>query len=171
MAGVQASALAIAVCHAGGLGSLPCAMLSPEAIRRELADIASQTDKAFNVNFFCHTPPEPDAERARTWRALLAPYYAELGVEPPSGPAPVRTPFDGEAAAILDALRPPVVSFHFGLPADPLLQRVRATGAKILSSATTTDEARWMSWRERAPGGRSRSRSSRGCSLNPGRCG
>ena len=75
---------------------------------------------------------------------MLAPYYAELEVDPPSGPAPVRTPFDAEAMAILETLRPPVISFHFGLPVEPLLQRVRATGAKILSSATTVDEARWL---------------------------
>jgi nitronate monooxygenase len=144
MAGVQAGALAIAVCNAGGLGSLPCALLTHDAMRRELAIIRAQTDRPFNVNFFCHTPPAPDAERERTWRDLLTPYYAELGVEPPSGPGPQRSPFDADAAAILEDVRPPVVSFHFGLPAEPLFQRVRATGAKILASATTVDEARWL---------------------------
>jgi nitronate monooxygenase len=144
MAGVQGSALAIAVCQAGGLGSLPCALLTHDALRDELTRIRAQTPGAFNVNFFCHTPAEPDAERERTWRALLAPYYAELGVEPPSGPGPVRMPFDTGAAAILEQFRPTIVSFHFGLPANSLLQRVRASGAKILASATTVDEARWL---------------------------
>jgi len=144
MAGVQTGPLAIAVSQAGGVGSLPCAMLSADAIHRELSAIRAQTDKVFNVNFFCHTPAEPDADRERSWRTLLAPYYAELEIEPPTGAAPVRTPFDADAAAILEALAPPLVSFHFGLPADPLLQRVRATGAKILGSATTVDEARWL---------------------------
>jgi len=144
MAGVQSSALAIAVCNAGGLGSLPCAMLSHEALRNELTQIRAQTSRPFNVNFFCHTPPEPDAERERTWRALLAPYYEELGIDPPIESGPQRTPFDADAAAILEAFTPHFVSFHFGLPADPLLQRVRATGARILASATTIDEARWL---------------------------
>ncbi len=144
MAGAQASALGIAVCHAGGLGSLPCALLTHDAIRSELAHIRAQTTQPFNVNFFCHRPPDPDAERERTWCALLAPYYAELGVEPPGGPGPQRAPFDADAAAILEDVRPPIVSFHFGLPAEPLLHRVRATGAKILASATTVDEARWL---------------------------
>ena len=144
MAGAQVSALTVAVCNAGGLGSLPCALLTHDAIRNELAQIRAQTAQPFNVNFFCHTQPEPDAERERTWRALLAPYYLELGVDPPTSPGPQRTPFDADAAAIIEDLRPPIVSFHFGLPADPLLQRVRATGAKILASATTVDEARWL---------------------------
>jgi nitronate monooxygenase len=144
MAGVQASAMAIAVCNAGGLGSLPCALLTHDAIRSELAHIRAQTMQPFNLNFFCHTPPESDEGRERTWRDLLAPYYAELGVDPPSSPGPQRHPFDPDAAAIVEDLRPPIVSFHFGLPAEPLLQRVRATGAKILASATTVDEARWL---------------------------
>jgi nitronate monooxygenase len=144
MAGAQDSALAIAVSSAGGLGSLPCAMLTHDSIRGGITQIRAQTDKPFNVNFFCHAPPEPDAQRERTWRELLAPYYTELGLEPPTAPGPLRTPFDAEAAALLEDLKPPVVSFHFGLPPAPLLQRVRATGAKILASATTVDEATWL---------------------------
>src|SRR5437764_13766345 len=81
MAGVQGSALAIAVSNAGGLGSLPCAMLSPDAMRKELSAIRSQTDKPYNVNFFCHTPPAPEAQREAAWQARLAPYYKELGVQ------------------------------------------------------------------------------------------
>jgi nitronate monooxygenase len=147
MAGAQVSALAIAVCNAGGLGSLPCALLTRDAIRSQLDQIRAQTVQPFNVNFFCHPPPEPDAERDRTWRELLAPYYAELGIDPPADAGPVRTPFDADAATIVEEVRPPIVSFHFGLPAEALLQRVRATGAKILASATTVDEARWLASR------------------------
>src|SRR3954467_10866090 len=134
MAGAQGSAMAIGVCNAGGMGSLPCAMLTPDGIAKEIAQIRAHAHGPFNVNFFCHTPPEPDAERERTWQSLLSPYYAELGLAPPASSGPGRTPFDGAAAAVLEQLAPPVVSFHFGLPADPLLQRVRATGAKILAS-------------------------------------
>jgi nitronate monooxygenase len=144
MAGAQVSALTIAVCTAGGLGSLPCALLTRGTIRQELTQIRAQTAQPFNVNFFCHPEPEPDAEQERMWQALLAPYYTELGIDPPTSPGPQRTPFDADTAAILEDLRPPIVSFHFGLPAEPLLQRVRATGAKILASATTVDEARWL---------------------------
>src|SRR5436190_14093708 len=80
MAGVQGSALAIAVSNAGGLGSLPCAMLDPQAMCKELAALSSQTSRCFNVNFFCHTAPKPDAEREAAWRNLLAPYYREFGI-------------------------------------------------------------------------------------------
>ncbi|HET9212961.1 MAG TPA: nitronate monooxygenase, partial [Thermoanaerobaculia bacterium] len=145
MAGVQGSALAVAVSNAGGLGALPCAMLSADALRKELAAIRSQTSKPYNVNFFCHIPPEFDAGREAAWRALLAPYYAEYGIDPGSiGGGAGRAPFTSEAADVLEEFRPAVMSFHFGLPAADLLERVRSWGAKVLSSATTVEEALWL---------------------------
>jgi len=145
MAGVQGSALAIAVSNAGGLGSLPCALLGIDHIRSELAAIRAQTTKPFNVNFFCHTEPPEDARREAAWRATLAPYFAECGVDPQALlPGPKRAPFNAEAANALADFKPPIVSFHFGLPSEDLLARVRAWGAKVLSSATTVDEARWL---------------------------
>ena len=145
MAGVQGNALAVAVSNAGGLGSLPCAMLGLDAMRNELAAIKAQTNKPFNVNFFCHAPPTPSAEREAAWRAALAPYYKEYGIDADTIPAgPGRTPFSSEAADVLSEFKPAVVSFHFGLPAAELLARVKAWGAKILSSATTVEEARWL---------------------------
>ncbi len=145
MAGVQGSALAIAVSNAGGLGSLPCALLSTDAIREELRRIREQTGKPYNVNFFCHRMPEADPHRDAAWRAALAPYYRELGLDPNAMPAAAaRTPFNEQAAELLIEFRPAVVSFHFGLPGADLLSRARESGAKILSSATTVDEARWL---------------------------
>lgn len=145
MAGVQGSQLAIAVSKAGGLGSLPCATLSPEGTRAELKAIRAATDKPFNVNFFCHTPPQPDAEREAAWRATLAPYYEEFGVDAASIPAgPGRAPFTHAVADVLEEFRPPVVSFHFGLPANDLMARVKAMGSLIFASATTVDEAIWL---------------------------
>ena len=145
MAGVQGSALAIAVSNAGGLGSLPCALLGLAAMRDELTRIKAQTTGPFNVNFFCHAPPVADPERDAKWRAMLAPYYAELGVDLDAAPAgTARTPFSAETADLLAEFKPAVVSFHFGLPPAGLLARVRSWGAKVLSSATTVDEARWL---------------------------
>lgn len=145
MAGAQGSALAVAVSNAGALGSLPCAMLSLDAMRNELATIKAGTRKPFNVNFFCHTPPAPSTEREAAWRATLAPYYKEYGIDVDTIPAgPGRAPFSPEAADVLDEFKPSVVSFHFGLPSPQLLARVRAWGSKILSSATTVEEARWL---------------------------
>ena len=109
MAGWQVSALAIAVCRAGGLGALPCAMLSTDVMRKELAAIKAATDRPFNVNFFTHTPPVPDARREAAWRAALAPYYKEYGIDPATIPAgPGRAPFTAEAADALEEFRPPV---------------------------------------------------------------
>ncbi|MEO8487843.1 MAG: nitronate monooxygenase [Betaproteobacteria bacterium] len=143
MAGVQASALAIAVSNAGGLGSLPGALLGVDALRAELAALAAGTRRPFNVNFFAHTPPVPDAAREATWRRALAPYYEEMGLDATAIPAgPGRMPFTAESADALDAVRPAVVSFHFGLPAAGLLARVKSWGSKVISSATTVDEAR-----------------------------
>jgi nitronate monooxygenase len=147
MAGVQNHALAVAVCEAGGLGSLPAAMLSPEALRQELTALRAKTSRPYNVNFFCHAPPLPNAERETQWRALLAPYYAELGLDVHAVPAGAgRLPFNAESAAVLAEFRPAVVSFHFGLPATHLLAQVRAMGAKVWSSATTVDEAQWLEY-------------------------
>ena len=145
MAGAQASALAVAVSNAGALGSLPCAMLALDAMRKELAAITAQTAKPYNVNFFCHAPPAPDAAREAAWREALAPYYREYGIDPgaiPEGPG--RAPFSSDAADMLEEFRPAVVSFHFGLPAPELLARVKKLGARIFSSATTLEEARWL---------------------------
>ena len=145
MAGVQGSALAIAACRAGGLGSLPCAMLDDTAMRQELAAIRAATDRPFNVNYFCAPPPVPDAARDAAWRDALAPYYRELGLDIERiAPDPGRRPFDAAAAAMLEEARPAVVSFHFGLPDDALLARVRGIGAKVIASATTLDEALWL---------------------------
>jgi nitronate monooxygenase len=145
MAGVQGSALAVAVCNAGGLGSLPCAMLSLETLRSELLAITTQTTKPYNVNFFCHTPSAPDATKEAAWRDALAPYYVQHGLDASTVPAGSgRSPFTHEAADVLEAFKPAVVSFHFGLPPPELLARVKAWGALVLSSATTVAEACWL---------------------------
>ncbi|AVO33157.1 2-nitropropane dioxygenase [Ottowia oryzae] len=144
MAGVQGSALALAVSGAGGLGSLPCAMLGADALRAELGALKA-SGLPYNVNYFSHTPPVPDAAREAAWRAALAPYYDELGLDIAAIPAgPGRAPFTAEAADLLAEFAPPVVSFHFGLPAPDLLARVKAWGAFVLSSATTVREALWL---------------------------
>ncbi len=148
LAGVQDSRLALAVCAAGGLGSLPAAMLSLDQLRSELATLKAGTDRPWNVNFFAHTPPVLDPAREAAWRQALAPYYREFGIDPESiPPGAGRMPFSHEAADLVEEFRPAVVSFHFGLPADDLLQRVRASGARIIASATTVDEARWLAAR------------------------
>jgi len=145
MAGSQGSQMAIAVSNAGGLGSLPAAMLSLSDLRTELARIKSGTDRPYNVNFFCHETPAFDARRDAAWHQALAPYYQELALDQGAiGAGPGRAPFSAEAADVLEEFKPPVVSFHFGLPSANLLARVKSWGATVLSSATTVDEALWL---------------------------
>lgn len=145
MAGVQDHGLAVAVAEGGGLGALPCALLSPEAMRAELSALRARTDRPFNVNVFCHAPPRHDAERETAWRAALAPYYAELGLDAGAVPAGAgRQPFTSVVADVLAPFRPPVMSFHFGLPDEALLARVRSWGALVLASATSVEEGRWL---------------------------
>ena len=144
MAGAQDSAMALAVSGAGGLGALPCAMLAPDTLHAELTTLAA-SGLPYNVNWFCHTPPVPDAAREAAWRAALQPYFEELGLDSGAIPAgPGRMPFSAEAAELMAEFRPPVVSFHFGLPAPELLARVKSWGAFVLSSATTVREALWL---------------------------
>ena len=148
MAGVQGSRLAVAVAGAGGLGSLPGAMLGADALRNELQALRDAGVGRYNLNFFCHRPPTPDAARAEAWRTLLRPYYEELGLDvhaPEQGAS--RQPFDAGVADVIEPFRPAIVSFHFGLPDEGLLQRVRAWGSKVFGCATTVDEAKWLAAR------------------------
>ena len=145
MAGANDAAMAIAVSAAGGLGSLPCAMLEPAQIEQQVANIRTATDRPFNLNFFCHVPASSDPARETAWRARLARFYAEFGLDPEEvAPAPARAPFDERLCTLVEALRPPVVSFHFGLPHTGLCERVKAAGCVVLGSATTVTEARWL---------------------------
>jgi nitronate monooxygenase len=120
-------------------------MLSPEQIRLELSAIRSKTNQPYNVNFFCHTPPEPDAAREAAWRTALSRYYEEFGIDASAiSQGPGRAPFGSQAADLLNEFKPPVVSFHFGLPSAGLMARVKTSGSIILASATTVEEARWL---------------------------
>ena len=145
MAGVQGSELAIAVSQAGGLGALPCAMLTPEVMAEELQRIRQATTRPLNVNVFCHVPPTPETGQLKRWHQALASYSAEYGldidkVEPGAG----RRPFDAAACDALEPFQPEVVSFHFGLPEAALVERVKSWGAMVLASATTVEEALWL---------------------------
>jgi nitronate monooxygenase len=145
MAGVQGVDLALAVSNAGGLGSLPCAMLGIGAIRSAFESMLNRTTKPFNANFFCHNPPAPNFEKERAWQTLFASYYAELGIDMETIPiGAARLPFNDEMAAMVCEFRPKVVSFHFGLPVPELLEMVKGCGAKVISSATTVEEAIWL---------------------------
>lgn len=145
MAGATTIDMVVAASEAGGLGSLPGAMLTVDQMRDSLDRIRAATEKPINLNFFSHQPPGQDPVSQMKWRSVLAPYYIEQGLDPASPiPSSNRAPFDEVYCAVVEEYRPEVVSFHFGLPAEALLDRVKKTGAKILASATTVAEARWL---------------------------
>jgi nitronate monooxygenase len=139
------SPLTIAVSEAGGRGSLACAALSPAQVREQINAIRARTSAPFNVNFFCHVPPSPDDEAQGRGLEALAPYYREAGLDRSAAQkGPGRAPFDDAMCCVVEETKPAVVSFHFGLPDETLLARVKRTGAMTVSSATTVQEARWL---------------------------
>ncbi|UOA27867.1 nitronate monooxygenase [Pseudosulfitobacter sp. DSM 107133] len=145
MAGSSSIDMAVAVNAAGGLGSLACATLDADQLRILLVDAQNRTDKPLNVNFFAHTVAQDDAEHDAAWLDRLSPYYAEFGLDVPKtlSAGPIQ-PFDAARCEVVEEFAPSVVSFHFGLPEPELVSRVKAAGCKIISSATTVNEARWL---------------------------
>lgn len=144
MASATTPALAAAAANAGGLGSLGCAMLDPAQLASDIEALRRATNRPFNLNFFVHAPPTDDPARQARMRARLATYYGELGIDPPDAlPAP-PPPFDDDALEVVLAARPSVASFHFGLPEKRQLEALKRAGVRVMSSATTVAEARWL---------------------------
>ena len=141
MAGAGGVDLCVAAIEGGGLGSLPCALLTPDQVRSQVAEVRSRATGPINLNFFCHQVPENLDDTA--WRVLLRPYYVEYDVESGNLGA-LRLPFDAEMCAVVEELKPEVASFHFGLPQPSLLARVKPTGAVLIGNATSVEEALWL---------------------------
>lgn len=148
MAGAGGVELALAVARAGGLGALPCGMLDADAVAQQVGQFRAAIQAPVHLNFFCHRVADDDPDIEAQWRSRLAPYYDELALDPAQTvEAPQRRPFDERMCEQVEQLRPEVVSFHFGLPAASLLERVKATGTFVVSSATTVEEAVWLAER------------------------
>jgi nitronate monooxygenase len=145
MARVMDAELVIAAAQGGALGSLPCAMLSVEKAREQVHIIRQRVSAPINMNFFCHKAVDPDPKSEARWKERLTPYYKELGLDPA---APInsanRAPFDAAMCELVEELKPEVVSFHFGLPDQALLKRVKAAGCLVIASATIVKEAIWL---------------------------
>lgn len=144
MAGVQNWQLAVAVAEAGGLGSIPCGMLTPEQICAEIAQFKQHSNKPFNLNFFCHQVPEVSDTQIKTWVDSLQPYYQEAGLTPEYSANASRMPFSHVVADAIAQYQPKIMSFHFGLPEPDLLERIKGWGCVVLSSATTVAEGLWL---------------------------
>ena len=145
MAGCDSIELALAVAEAGALGSLACTLLSAESLRAKYQTFRKKSTRPINLNFFCHKSPTPNPEQESRWRSSLKPFYEELGIDQKDiKPGPVRMPFDDATCALVEELKPGIVSFHFGLPERALLDRLKRLGVKILASATSVEEALWL---------------------------
>ena len=144
MAGSATPEMAAAVGAMGGLGSLGCSQGDPELVRGYAKAMRTLTNAPFNLNFFV-TPPQAaltDAEYLRL-RNDMAPIYAQndLGEFPPK-PAAAPASFTQDTVDLLLELRPPIVSFHFGLPEPRAIAALKAAGIVLLASATNLAEAR-----------------------------
>ena len=145
MAGFGTVELAAAVCGAGGLGSIACAAMQPQIAADSIREFRKRTSKPLNLNFFCHAQAKTDSEREQAWHDRLASYYREFGIDHEQRPSRVdMAPFGDAMCTVVESAKPEVVSFHFGLPDQALLARVKAAGCRVISSATTVEEARWL---------------------------
>src|SRR5215813_9961537 len=132
MAGANGPEMVIAVSEAGGLGSLPGALYTTTQLAQALETVRAGTRRPVNVNFFAHTAAPYDPAKQEAWLERLSPYYAELGIDANASVATNRrASFDEDSCALVETFRPEVVSFHFGLPADSLVARVKRAGAKV----------------------------------------
>jgi len=145
MAGASGLDMALAVSAAGGFGSLACATLDAEGLQNLLAAAQDSTNRPLNVNFFAHAAPADDVDRDAAWLGRLSFLYREFELDVPRSlsAGPIQ-PFDTERCAVVEDVAPPVVSFHFGLPEPALVSRIKRAGCKIISTATTVKEARWL---------------------------
>jgi nitronate monooxygenase len=145
MAGVMDADLVIAAAQGGALGSLPCAMITPDKAREQVNIIRQRVSAPVNLNFFSHKAVNADPKRESVWKQRLMSYYKELELDP-NAPmsAANRAPFDAAYCSVVEELKPEVVSFHFGLPSPDLVKRVKAAGSLVMSSATTVKEAIWL---------------------------
>lgn len=147
MAGVSTPTLAAIVSNAGGLGSIGVGATEADGARVMIEETRARIDRvngAFNVNLFVHSSVTAFPERERAWLEWLAPLFAEFETEPPKALRTIYKSFadDADMLAMILALNPPVVSFHFGLPSADVLSALRARGIYLLATATSLEEAR-----------------------------
>lgn len=142
MAGSATPELAIAVSDAGGVGSLGCGSMALEEVRAATERMRAGASRVFNLNFFVHPPCDPDAASVADLSRRLAPWFERLGAPPPERVAAASPGFGADTLELLLALRPPVVSFHFGAPDEATVRALKQVGVRLMSSATTVAEAR-----------------------------
>jgi nitronate monooxygenase len=135
--------LVAAVSNAGALGSLPCSLLSPQTIKQQVARIRSLTSRPFMLNFFVQGTPAPaDADLVRAVD-LLRPVWESLGWNSLPLPAQWCEDFTAQFETLL-SLRPPAVSFTFGILEAVQVERLHGAGIRVIGTVTTVQEA--LAW-------------------------
>ena len=143
MAFAATPALAIAVSEAGGLGSLGCGEMPLAQVRAVATEMQAGTNRPYNLNFFVYPAPIADAANLAATRQRLKPWYDELGLGAPVAESPGSSAgFTRDKLDLLLEVRPPVVSFHFGMPDDAAVSALKAAGIVLLCTATTVAEAK-----------------------------
>lgn len=144
MAGVSSPQMAAAASDAGALGSIAIGSVGPDDARTMIEAVRAATSAPFNVNLFCHAPARRRPEVEGAWIERLRPEFTALGASPPHHLREIYRSFIGDhgmLGMLLDA-RPPIVSFHFGLPGEDAIRSLRAEGMLMLATATNLREAR-----------------------------
>lgn len=141
MAGASTPLMAAAAANSGCVGSLGCAMMSPQIYNQNFDACRAQSDGVFNMNFFCHAPHNDDLDKAKMAIQKLTSFYKELGLGDVPQVKPTHFPFGEEMLEAVLKSRPQIVSFHFGLPPSHIVNALKSAGSLILSSATTREEA------------------------------
>ena len=143
MAGVSTPAMAAAVSEAGGLGSIAVGATDAAGAEALIADVRERTTLPFNVNLFCHRPSQTNSEREGRWIDRFRPQFSEFGAHPPDSLAEIYLSFveNEDMLGLLLRTRPPVVSFHFGLPRREWIRSLREAGVVLLATATSLAEA------------------------------
>lgn len=144
MAGVSSPAMAAAASDAGALGSIGVGASDALAARRMIDAVRAATRAPFNVNLFCNAPATARRDVERAWIDRMRPEFAALDAQGPERLSEIYRSFVADEAmlAMLLAVRPPVVSFHFGLPPEAAIRALQDAGIALVATATNLAEAR-----------------------------
>jgi nitronate monooxygenase len=144
MAGVSSPAMAAAVSHQGGLGSLGVGAMTAAQARDAIHQFRALSSGPLNINVFAHRPAQADPQKEAAWLQRLSPEFEQVGTKPPQTLREIYTSFltDPDMLAMLLEEKPRVVSFHFGLPRREQIEALHKAGIVLLASATNIEEAR-----------------------------
>jgi nitronate monooxygenase len=140
--GLSSVDLTAAVSNAGGLGSYGLYGYTPERIRDTVERLRAVTRRPVALNLWLpgNLEPGPGVATFAAARAAVAEFFEELGIPLPDEPESYLPSFEEQIDAVLD-LAPAAVSFVYGVPSASVIDRAHRSGAVVIGTATTVDEA------------------------------